>query len=79
MVSYRVGMETSIQISRDLLATLKKRKISQKESYEDVIWDLIEDSLEISEKTKKEIAVAREQYKRGEFKTLEQVKKELGL
>ena len=70
-------METTIQISRELLETLRKRKMNEKESYERVIWDLIEDNSEISEETKKEIAMAREQYKRGEFKTLEQVKKEL--
>jgi hypothetical protein len=70
-------METTIQISRDLLETLKRRKMNEKESYEKIIWDLIEDNLEISEETKKEIALARGQYKRGEFKTLEQVKKEL--
>ena len=45
-------METTIQISEDLLEELKKRKINEK-SYEDVIWDLIEDELELSEETKK--------------------------
>ena len=79
MASYILDMETTIQVSRDLLETLRDRKMNEKESYEDIIWNLIEDGLEISEETKKEISLAREQYKRGEFKTLGQVKKELKL
>ena len=53
-------------------------KIHNKESYEDIIWDLIEDRLEFSEETKKNIAQAEKDFKEGKFKTLEQVKKELG-
>lgn len=70
-------METTIQISKDLLETLRKRKMHDKESYEDIIWDLIEDSMELSEETKKNIAESRQQYKEGKFKTLTQIKKEL--
>lgn len=71
-------METSIQISKDLLEKLKLMKIHNKESYEDLIWDLIEDRLEFSEETKKNIAQSEKDFKEGKFKTLEQVKKELG-
>ena len=69
--------QTSIRISSDLLNTLKKFK-DDKDSYEDVIWDFIEPHLELSEQTKKDIEIAREEYKRGNFVTLEEVKKELG-
>ena len=69
--------ETSIRISNELLNTLKKFKESN-ESYEDVIWDFIEPHLELSEKTKKDIEIAKKEYERGEFSTLEEVKKELG-
>lgn len=72
-------MDTTIQISKNLLEELKKRKINVKESYENIIWDLLEDTMELSEQTKKDIQEAREQIARGESFTLEQVKKEIGL
>ncbi len=72
-------MATSIQISKELQKELIKRKISDKETYEDVIWDLVEDSLELGEETKKEIALARTEIKEGRFHSLAEVKKELGL
>lgn len=76
-------MATTIQISEKLQGRLKKRKLYDNESYEDVIWDLLEDSMELSEETKKNIAEYEANYekwkKEGKLKTLEQVKKELGL
>lgn len=72
-------MATSIQISKDLQSELVKRKMFDKESYEEIIWDLIEDSLELNEETKKDLAKARAEYKAGKYQTLTQVKKELGL
>jgi len=68
--------QTSIRISTDLLNTLKKFK-EENESYEEVIWDFIEPHLELSNETKEDIKKSVEEYKRGEFFTLEQVKKEL--
>lgn len=72
-------MGTTIQISNDLLNKLQLMKIHVKESYEDLIWDLIEDRMELSEETKKNIAESERDFKKGKFKTLEQIKKELGL
>lgn len=72
-------MATTIQISNELLEFLKKRKIAEKESYEEVIWDLVEDTMELSEETKRNIDQSREEYKQGKYKTLEQIKKEAGL
>ena len=72
-------MATTIQVSEDLLETLRKRKFSEKESYETIIWDLIEDTSELSEETKKDLAESRKQAKEGKVKTLEQIKKELNL
>ncbi|MCX6749663.1 MAG: hypothetical protein NTW17_02885 [Candidatus Pacearchaeota archaeon] len=69
--------QTSIRISADLLNTLKKFK-TDSDSYEDVIWDFIEPHLELSEQTKRDIEIAKQEYKRGNFVTLEEVKKELG-
>lgn len=72
-------MATSIQISEKLQRELVKRKLFDKETYEDVIWDLIENARELSEETKREIDEARKEIKKGRVHTLADVKKELGL
>jgi len=72
-------MATTIQISADLQKELTNRKLSDKETYEEVIWDMLEDSQELSEETKKDIAEARAEIKAGRFHTFSEVKKELGL
>lgn len=69
--------QTSIRISSDLLNALKKFK-EEKDSYEDVIWDFIEPHLELSKQAKKDIELSKKEYERGNFFTLEEVKKELG-
>ena len=66
-----------IFIETRLLNALKKFK-EKKDSYEDVIWDFIEPHLELSEEAKKDIELSKKEYKRGNFVTLEEVKKELG-
>jgi len=70
-------METTIQVSRDLLEKLKEMKIHEKESYENLLWDLIEDRMELSEETKKNILKSEKEIKEGKTYTLEEVKKEL--
>lgn len=72
-------MVTTIQISEDLKKELAKRKLFNNETYEDVIWGAIEDTMELSEQTKKEIKQAEKEIKEGKVYTLEQVKKELGI
>lgn len=72
-------MVTTIQVSEQLVDTLKMRKQYDKESYEEVIWNLVEDTLEINEETKKEIEQARADIKAGKFYTHQQIKKKLGL
>jgi len=72
-------MATSIQVSAELQKELIKRKFFDRETYEEVIWGLVEDSQELSEETKKEIAQARAEIKAGKSHTLAEVKKELGL
>ncbi|MDY6932516.1 MAG: hypothetical protein SVJ22_11465 [Halobacteriota archaeon] len=71
-------MATTIQVSEELVKELKGRKLFDKESYEEIIWDLIEDTQELSEETKKDIEEARSEIARGEYVTLEEAKKELG-
>lgn len=70
---------TTIQISKELLDDLKARKMYEKESYEDVIRDLLEDSMELSEETLRNIKEAEEDIKAGRTYTLEEVEKEFGL
>jgi len=72
-------MATTIQISTNLLEKLKDRKMYNKESYEDIIWDLLEDSMELSEETKKHIKQAEKEIKEGKTVPFEEVKKKLGL
>ena len=68
---------TTIQLSTGLLNQLKARKLSDRETYEEVIQDLIEDTMELSEETIRDIEISREEIKRGEFYTLEEVKSQL--
>lgn len=70
-------MATTIQISNDLLERLKIMKFNDKESYENIIWDLLEDSMELSEETKKHIAQSEKEIKEGKTISLEEVKKKL--
>ena len=72
-------MATTIQISNILLKELKARKLYDKESYEELIWNLLEDTKELSEQTKKELAMARAQVAEGKVHTFESVKKSLNL
>ena len=72
-------MATTIQVSEDLREELSKRKLFDRESYEEVIWDLLEDSMELSEETKRDLEEARKEIKEGKFITHEEIKKKFGL
>ncbi len=72
-------MPTTIQISEKLQKELANRKMYDKETYEEIIWDLMEDAMELDEETKKEISQARQEIKEGKYHTFNEVKKELGL
>ena len=67
--------QTTIQISQNLQKELNKMKLFNRETYEEVIWNVIEDTKELSEESKKEIAEARKQIAKGEFITLSNLKK----
>jgi len=75
ILSYIIDMDTTIQVSKELLNRLQKMKVHSKESYEDIIWDLLEDTMELSEQTKKDIEESRREIKEGKFVTLEDIKK----
>lgn len=72
-------MATTIQISQELKQELDKRKISTRETYEEIIWDLVEDTKELSEQAKKDLKEALKDIKSGKIYSLEEVEKELGI
>ncbi len=72
-------MGTTIQVSNELLERLKAMKVSNNESYENLIWDLVEDSMELSEEAKKNIVQSEKEIGEGKTVSLEQVKKRLKL
>lgn len=69
---------TTIQLNVKTKKELDHLKLSNRDTYNDVIEMLIEDSMELSEQTKKEIEEAKKEIERGEFYTHEEVKKKLG-
>ncbi|PIN87225.1 hypothetical protein COV19_00780 [Candidatus Woesearchaeota archaeon CG10_big_fil_rev_8_21_14_0_10_44_13] len=70
-------MATTIQVSDSLLRELKSKKMHEKESYEEVIWDLLEDTMELSEETKQDIKRSLKEIKQGKTLTLDEVKRRL--
>lgn len=72
-------MSTTIQISDNVKQILDRRKIFERETYNEVIMNMIEDEMELNERTKKEIEEARKRINKGEFVTLEEVEKKFGL
>jgi predicted CopG family antitoxin len=71
-------MDTTIQISNELLERLRGMKAFNKESYENIIWDLIEDRLEFSKQTKENLRKSEEDIKEGKTISLEEIKKKIG-
>jgi len=70
-------MVTTIQISNDLLGTLQVMKVHDKESYEDLIWDLVEDRMEFSEETLKNIKISKKEISKGETVSFDEIKARL--
>jgi len=70
-------MATTIQISEDLQKELAARKLSNSESYEEVLWDMIEDVMEVSEETRKLLRQAEADVKAGRAIKLSKVKSDL--
>ncbi|MFO7710225.1 MAG: hypothetical protein R6V53_00505 [Candidatus Woesearchaeota archaeon] len=68
-------MATSIQISQELQKELNRMKLFSRETYEEVIWNIIEDTKELNFKTKKEIEDSRKEIAEGKFVTLSDLKK----
>lgn len=69
-------MSTTIQISDNVKLVLDKMKMIERETYNEVIARMIEDDLELNEKTKKELEQRR---KSKDFVSHADVKKRFGL
>jgi len=72
-------MPTTIQISDPVKDKLQHMKLFEKESYNDIIERMLEDNLELNEKTKKEIEEARKRVKQGKHVSMEEVSKRFGV
>ena len=72
-------MATTIQIKEELKSTLNHMKLFERETYNDVLERLIEDTQELNEETKREIELARKEIQNGKYVTHEELAKELGL
>jgi predicted transcriptional regulator len=68
-------MSTTIQISDDVKQILDKMKIFERETYNEIIGNMIEDNLELNDRTKKEI----EQSRKGKTFSHDEVGKMLNL
>ena len=74
-------MKTTIQVNQSTLERLKNLKKYERQSYDDVLNNIIGDIEEesLSEEEIKEIQEALENVKKGKVKPIEQVAKELGV
>ncbi len=64
---------TSIQISSELKEALRKRKLHSKESYEEIIWDLLEDQMQLKDEIVEQIEKGRKEYLEGEYEVMDDV------
>ena len=69
-------MPTTIQISDNVKLVLDKMKIIERETYNEIIERMIEDDLDLNERTKKELVERR---KSKDFVSHADVKKRFGL
>jgi predicted transcriptional regulator len=72
-------MATTIQISDKIKMILDRKKMIERETYNDVIERMIEDEIEINKATKKEIEEAKSRVDSGNFISQEEVKKRFRL
>ena len=66
-------MSTTIQISDNVKSVLDKMKMMDRETYNEIIERMIEDDLELNEKTKREI----EESRKGKRKTESRLRRKL--
>jgi hypothetical protein len=73
--------KTTVQLSSETLARLKALKNFERQSYDELIGNLIDniDKEVLSEEEIEEIKIALDNVKEGKIKPIEQVAKELGI
>jgi predicted nucleic-acid-binding protein len=71
-------MSTTIQIEKGTRDVLNQLKLHNRETYNDVIHRMIEDSQELNLKTKREIKKAIAEIESGKYKTLDELISDLG-
>lgn len=69
---------TTIQLDIETKEALEKMKMYPRETYNEIIERLLEDTQELNEETERDIKQALKDFKDGRFKTHEQLKKEMG-
>ena len=74
-----MGEFTTIQITKKLKEKLDQLKVSKRDTYNQVIEDLVEDTFELSDKALKDLTEALEDVKHGRVVSHEEIKKELGI
>ena len=57
---------------------LNKMKLYERDTYNEILERMIEDDLELNEKTKKEVQEAKKRIASGKFLTQKEVEKKLG-
>ena len=72
-------MYTTIKISVGLKRRLEAMKVLDSETYEELLSSLVEDHRAINEKTQKDIASSREDYRKGRVVSVEELRKKAGL
>ena len=69
----------SIRVSADLKKELDKHKLYKRDTYEGVIWDLVERHKTVNEKTIKEIEQSRKEFREGKRISHDELKRKLNL
>lgn len=68
------ALMSTIRVSDALKEALAQRKISARETYEEVIWELLEDHAELTEQTTRDLERAEEDVAAGRVCSLSALK-----
>lgn len=72
-------VNSTIQVSSELKKKLSDMKFSDHETFEDVIWDLLEDRMTLSKETLKDIEQAQKDIAAGKGIPLSEIKRKYHL
>ena len=70
-------MDTTIQVSHELLERMREMKMHEKESYENIIWDMLEDRMEFSKQAKENIIKSEKELKERKTISFEEIKRKV--